>query len=109
MNWTPVQHGVIAVVMQLILLAVFSVFGNADAFAITLAALLPPVFFFAGREHAQQQRWLEKNKGLEDWGAVAGALAFWTWDKDSKLDMLFPLVGALVVAIVYIVARHLLP
>lgn len=85
MNKTHIEHLVIALVIQaLVLIATGSLwFGFVFVFGL-----------FLGREHAQREYKIgdpSKLKGYE-------ALDFFRWSTDAKLDFLVPVVGTLALA-----------
>ena len=108
MNRTNLEHAAIAVIIQLALLALFFLLGQAPGdFFTLLAASLPGPFAFFGREHAQQERLLLK-KGMSAGKACLEAFAFWSWDADSKLDFWCPVAAVSVVGMCCLLAGRIL-
>lgn len=84
MNRTHAEHAVVAMIFTL----VWAFLGNAwigAAFAIGV---------FAGREHAQREYKIGDPSKLVGYEA----LDFWRWKLDAQLDLLFPVVAALLIA-----------
>jgi hypothetical protein len=101
-NRTSLEHAVIAVAAQCIAALAMWFAGYPADIPIVLAASAVPLAFFFGREHAQRQKWLEKNEGLQGWGAVLSARKFWEWDTDSKWDLALPLLAVTVAGVVWV-------
>jgi hypothetical protein len=93
MNETNFEHAISALLLQM---ALGLLTGN---WWIGAAA---GAFFFLGREHAQFERKLVAGGSVLALNPFAGFQA-WKWSLDSQLDLLFPVVATLAVAI----AHHL--
>lgn len=92
-DFTPLEHGVIALIIQ---------FGTL-AFAIPLFHLVPSVavlsalpgsFCFYGREHAQAESRIKKEWGEKEltWAVTIEAMKFWKWDYGSFMDFFIPVL-----------------
>lgn len=81
-DYTPIEHGLYAVLMQIVVNAVTGSWVAGATFAIG---------FFFGREHAQQQDFASKPMG--DWQAAM----FWQWDWPSQMDFYVPTLTVLFV------------
>ena len=94
MNQTNFEHAGFALMMQsvFLLLGVF-VFNDVTMLAWIGAAFASA--FFLGREHAQREY------KLGDPSKLMGHEAFdiWRWKLDAQLDLLFPIIVTVVVAV----------
>lgn len=93
MNQTHWEHASIAGVMQFILICLFCLSDSVNMSMVILTAL-PPLFYFFSREHAQQEKKLQKSYGTTtiSWKITLEALNVLGWSLDAKLDFAFPLV-----------------
>ena len=95
MNQTNFEHAGFAMMMQIpfILLGLL-VFNNPSMLAWTGSAFASA--FFLGREHAQREY------KLGDPSKLMGHEAFdiWHWKTDAVLDLVFPVVASVAVALV---------
>ena len=90
-NQTHFEHAGYALVFQLVIAGAFALAG---LWTVGLwAGGLFSVGFFLGREHAQAQNKYKVNEFR------AFDLRIWSWD--ARLDLLFPLVACLAVAIYF--------
>ena len=90
-DFTPVEHLVVAVVLQLLLTFIFIWLGLLVSISIGTTA---GICVFVGREHAQAESKLRKTLGEK---AVIEALKFWKWDYPSQMDLYLPAIGNLVI------------
>ena len=95
MNKTNFEHAGFALMMQ----SVFLLLGVFVFDAVTTLAWIGAAFasaFFLGREHAQREY------KLGDPSKLMGHEAFdiWRWKLDAVLDLVFPVVASVAVALV---------
>lgn len=96
-DYTPIEHTVIALVVQWLVFAVcLWPLGFVGAISAGTAA---GIAFFCGREHAQAESRLQDEYGLTVNQAAFMALRFWQWDRNSQMDMLVPGVVTLLVGV----------
>ncbi len=97
MNRTNLEHALIAVLIMAGLWLVFALLGVPSGQWVGAAA---GIAFFAGREFTQAQRTIAKAQGVTltdlPW---YWALDLRTWSLDAFLDLLFPVVSCLALAI----------
>jgi len=89
MNWTNFEHALFAVLMQF---AIGFVTGNWWAGAAFGSA------FFVGREHAQHEKKLTHGGPVNGLNPLAG-FAVWNWSLDAQLDLVFPVVATVTIAV----------
>ena len=94
MNQTNFEHAGFALMMQ----SVFLLLGVFVFHEVTVLAWVGATFasaFFLGREHAQREY------KLGDPSKLMGHEAFdiWRWKLDAQLDLLFPVLATVVVAV----------
>lgn len=89
MNSTNFEHAIYALLAQL---AVGILTGDWWA-----GAAVGTVFFL-GREHAQSERKLAGAAGVSALNPLVG-FQVWRWSRDSQLDLLFPAIATLAVAV----------
>ena len=92
MNRTHFEHAGYALVFQLVIAGAFALFAGLWTVGLWAGGLFA-VGFFWGREHAQAQNKYHVNEFR------AFDLRIWSWD--ARLDLLFPLVACLAVAIYF--------
>lgn len=100
-NKTNIEHGSIAILLQVILICSFLLVPTDIALAVSSIAFSVGVFF--GREHAQFERKLkDKNKETDiSWNTTLKAMKFWTWSMDAQLDLYVPVLFSTVIGILY--------
>lgn len=100
-DFTPLEHGAVALFIQAITLGIScALFGFTPA-VITMSAL-PGIFCFFGREHAQAEDEIRSRKGEKypSWETTIEALKFWKWDYPSFMDFFVPVVVNVMVSII---------
>lgn len=107
-DFTPLEHGAVALLIQFITLGIsYLLFGFIPA-VIALSAL-PGSFCFFGREHAQAEMRIKsarKSKELS-WDITIEAMKFWKWDYPSFMDFVVPVVCNVLVSTL-LLAVHLI-
>ena len=92
MNRTHFEHAGYTLIFQLVIALAFALFVDLWTVGLWSGGLFA-VGFFWGREHAQAQNKYHVNEFL------AFDLRIWSWD--ARLDLLFPLLACLVVAVYF--------
>lgn len=93
-DWTPLEHVVVAVCIQVVLLLCLWVpLGLLAALGTGTAA---GIAFFCGREHAQAEDRLRPSLGQTM--AERRALLFWQWNRGSQMDLYCPVLATLLLA-----------
>lgn len=104
MNNTNYEHGAFAVIFMILILGFCLIFVNINTPVIIFSALLP-LAFFLGREHAQYEYKIVRERNLISVNELTAfeGFAFWNWNKDSLLDFIFPVVAntALAATLIY--------
>lgn len=97
MNRTNIEHALCAVLIMAVLWLAFALLGVPSGQWVGAAA---GIAFFAGREFTHAQRAIAKAQGITltdlPW---YWALDLRTWSLDALLDLLFPVVSCLALAI----------
>lgn len=106
-DFTPLEHGVIALLIQAIVLGISYVLFDFTTAVIALSAL-PGIFCFFGREHAQAEDRIrsEKKEKYPSWPTTIEAMKFWKWDYPSFMDFAVPVVCNVLVSTL-LLAVHL--
>ncbi len=101
MNWTNWEHGVIAMILNLGVLVFFCLVLN-PSFWLIVCCMLPGPYFFAGREHTQQEMRLKNKYGEKEitHKITIEALKFWEWDRDSQLDLYMPIIFSICLGLI---------
>lgn len=103
MNDTNYEHGAFAVIFMILILGICGLFVNISTSVIIFSALLP-LAFFLGREHAQYEYKLVRERKLNSVNELSAfeGFAIWNWNLDSLLDFIFPLVANSFIAAILI-------
>ena len=94
MNASNFEHAFESLLGMVVLAAILGmIFGFTPA--AMAGAAIAPIGFFLGREHAQYEYKLIKKKNMTFVGDLKPweGFAFFDWSLDSKLDLLFPVIG----------------
>jgi len=87
MNNTNLEHLWVALTIQLIIGVITGNFWIGAAFVMGI---------FSGREHAQREYKIGDPSKLHGYEA----LDFWRWKRDAQFDLLFPVVGSIIFALI---------
>ena len=93
MNFTHVEHAIYAMLIQGVFMLVFR------AVSLPSGAVVGGAFaagFFISREHAQREYKIGDPSRLMPWEGFD----VWNWSTDAQLDVVFPVVAVVAVAIV---------
>ena len=102
MNRTHFEHAAIALAMQLVLVILFCIYLGCEHLGSVILTALPPIFYFFSREHAQQEKKLQKKYGSSTISCkiTLEALNMLDWSTDAKLDFAFPLLSCILQTII---------
>lgn len=100
LNVTHLEHTLIAIGIQAIILMVAWVLHWLSVPVVILSAVAPSLLFF-GREQAQAESRIQEELHTKDlpWSITMNACHFWDWEEDSQADFMCPLLACMAVCI----------
>lgn len=90
-DYTPLEHGVVSVVLQLFVIGANYPLWGFHSYLIVLSSFFG-VAIFIGREHAQAEMRIKSERKSKEltWDITLDALKFWKWDRASFMDLFIP-------------------
>lgn len=98
-DYTPIEHGVVAVILQLFAIGANYPLWGFHPYLIVLSSFFG-VAIFIGREHAQAEMRIKSERKSKElsWDITLDALKIWKWDRASFMDLFIPVLCNAVVA-----------